>query len=134
MATLQCEIVTPERKLYSEEAGFVVLPGSAGEMGVLPGHAPTVTTLDAGRVDVRMALDAKDGVRFLVAGGYAQVETDRVIILADRAIDVKEIDFDAAQAEAQSAKSRLAEMSDDDPNRAFAESEKKWNELLLSQR
>ena len=133
MATLQCEIVTPERRLYAAEAGFVVLPGAEGEMGVLPQHAPTVTTLKSGCVKVTPD-GSNEPVRFVVAGGYAQVDGKQVIVLADRATAVADIDFEAAAEQAEAANARLSALAQDDPNRAFAESEVEWINLLLAQK
>ena len=131
MATLQCEIVTPEKRLYAEAADFVVLPAAEGEMGVLPKHEPVVATLNAGSVRVTPE-GAKEPIRYLVLGGYAQVDGEQVIVLADRAIAVDDIDKEACMAELEGLKAKLDGMADDDPNRAFIESEVKWNELLLA--
>ena len=109
MATLQCEIVTPERKVYACDASFVVLPAAEGEMGVLPKHEPVVTTLNAG--SARVTADGeKEPAKFVVAGGYAQVEGDKVIILANRAMAVTEIDVPAVTDELEEQKLRLNNM------------------------
>ena len=132
MATLQCEIVTPERKVFSCEASFVVLPAAEGEMGVLPMHEPVVTTLNAG--SARVTIDGeKEPTKFVVAGGYAQVESERVIILADRAMAVADIDATEVGATLAKLESRLEALKPEDDDYAFAQAELKWFELLRSQ-
>lgn len=132
MATLQCEIVTPERKVLSCEATFVVLPAAEGEMGVLPKHEPVVTTLNAGSARVSIE-GAKEPAKFVVAGGYAQVEADRVIILANRAMAVAEIDEEAVRAELDDFKATLEDLKPEDAAYAYTANEVAWNKLLLSQ-
>jgi F-type H+-transporting ATPase subunit epsilon len=89
MATLHFELVAPERVLYSGEVDAVLLPGSEGEMTVLPGHAPVITGLKTGFVVVT---DHKDhGTRVLVRGGFAEINADGVIVLAERALPATEL-------------------------------------------
>lgn len=132
MATLQCEIVTPERKVFSCEASFVVLPAAEGEMGVLPKHEPVVTTLNAG--SARVTVDGEtEPTKFVVAGGYAQVEAERVIILADRAIALSEVaDIDLVSKLAK-LEDRLASLKPEDDDYAFAKAEQEWYLLLKAQ-
>ncbi len=93
--SIRCEIVSQDRMLYAGEADLVQLPGSDGEMGILPHHAPLLTTLKYGVVKVR--LHGKETI-FTVAGGIAEIQPDLVTVLADAAENVEEID--AARAEA----------------------------------
>lgn len=93
--TIRCEIVSQDRTVFAGDVDIVVLPGAAGEMGILPKHAPVLTTLKFGVVKVRKA--GREDV-FTVAGGVAEVQPDIVTILADAAENVQEID--AARAEA----------------------------------
>lgn len=89
MATLHCDLVAPERVLFSGEVEAVMLPGSEGDMTVLPGHAPVVSLLRAGFVVIT---DHKDsGSRVLVRGGIAEINQTGVTILADRATPVEEL-------------------------------------------
>ena len=127
---LQCEIVTPESKLYSDEAHFVVIPASEGEMGIFAKHEPVVTTLKSGTVRVTES-EGQEPVRYIVAGGYAQIEGDRVIVLAAAAL--QELDETAIKVHIDDLKEKMADLKDDDPNRAFIEDEVKWNEVLLEQ-
>ncbi len=84
MAGLVCDIVTPEKKLFSGEAYMVVVPGTEGEMGFLQGHVPLVSALANGVVRVQDE-GGKTEKRFDVQGGYVQVTGEKVIVLAERA-------------------------------------------------
>ena len=131
MASLQCEIVTPERKVFSCEASFVVLPAAEGEMGVLPKHEPVVTTLNAG--STRVTVDgANEPNKFVVEGGYAQVEADKVIILANHAIAVADIDVEAVKAELDELQLSFDELKPEDASYAYTEGEIAWNKLMLA--
>ncbi len=89
MATLHFELVAPERVLYSGEVDAVMLPGSEGEMTVLPGHAPVMMGLKTGFVVVT---DRQNhGTRVLVRGGFAEINADAVIVLAERALNATEL-------------------------------------------
>jgi F-type H+-transporting ATPase subunit epsilon len=86
---IRCEIVSQDRLVYQGEADIVVLPGTAGVMGILPHHSPLLTTLQYGVVTVR---GQAGELYFTVAGGVAEVQPDQVTILADSAENVAEID------------------------------------------
>jgi F-type H+-transporting ATPase subunit epsilon len=89
MATLPFELVAPERVLYSGEVDAVMLPGTEGDMTVLPGHAPVMTSLKTGFVVVT---DRQNhGTRVLVRGGFAEINADGVIVLAERALAPTEL-------------------------------------------
>lgn len=89
MATMQFELVSPERILFSGAVEAVLLPATEGDMTVLPGHAPVITTLKAGFV---VATDGKDhGERVLVRGGFAEINAAGVTVLAERATPVEEL-------------------------------------------
>src|SRR5512142_563878 len=91
---IRCEIVSQDRTVFQGDVDMVVLPGAAGEMGILPHHAPVLTTLKYGVVKVRRA--GKEEI-FAVAGGVAEVQPDIVTVLADAAENVEEIDIVRAQ-------------------------------------
>jgi F-type H+-transporting ATPase subunit epsilon len=99
---IRCEIVSQDRMVFQGDADMVILPGAAGEMGVLEHHAPVLTTLKFGVVRIRRA--GTDQI-FAVAGGVAEVQPDLVTVLADAAENVEEIDV----ARAQFAKKRAEE-------------------------
>lgn len=98
------EIVTQERLVFSEpEADMVIIPATEGEMGVLPRHAPVLTTLGYGELVVRKGRAEE---RFAIYGGVVDVRPDKVIVLADLAESSYAIDLEAAE----SARTRAAEM------------------------
>jgi F-type H+-transporting ATPase subunit epsilon len=101
---LLLEIVTPERLAYSETVDSVVLPGSEGELGVLPHHAPLVAMLGMGELRVR-----KDGVEesFAIVGGFLQVRPDKVVVMAETADLASEIDLDRAHEARREAERAL---------------------------
>ena len=108
--TLLAEIVTPESILYTNEVQMVVATTPKGEIGILPLHAPIVTTLAAGEVRLHFGDGAADWEYFSISGGYLQVHEDKVIVLADNAVAVSQIDATRAQASAELIKARLAEL------------------------
>ncbi len=103
--TIRCEIVSQDRTVFTGDVDIVVLPGAAGEMGILPKHAPVLTTLKYGIVKIRKG--GKEEL-FTVAGGVAEVQPDIVTILADAAENVEEIDEARADAARQRAEEILA--------------------------
>jgi ATP synthase F1 epsilon subunit len=102
--TVQLEIVTPERQVYSDEVDSVQVPGSEGELGVLPHHAPLVSTLGVGELRFR-----KGGVEesFAIVGGFLQVRPDKVVVLAETADMASEIDLEKAQEARREAERAL---------------------------
>jgi F-type H+-transporting ATPase subunit epsilon len=103
--TIRCEIVSQDRTVFTGDVDIVVLPGAGGEMGVLPKHAPVLTTLKYGYIKVRKS--GKEEV-FTVAGGVAEVQPDIVTVLADAAENVEEIDEARADAARKRAEEALA--------------------------
>jgi len=114
--TIRCEIVSQDRTVFQGDVDIIVLPGSAGEMGILPKHAPVLTTLKYGVIKVRRHGDEK---LFAVAGGVAEVQPDIVTILADAAENVEEIDVTRAQAAKQRAQDALANLSPEQDRDAY---------------
>jgi F-type H+-transporting ATPase subunit epsilon len=102
---IRCEIVSQDRMVFEGDVDIVVLPGSDGEMGILPHHAPLLTTLKIGVIKVRSS--GKEQV-FTVAGGVAEVQPDLVTVLADAAENVEEIDVARAEAARRRAEEILA--------------------------
>jgi F-type H+-transporting ATPase subunit epsilon len=101
--SIRCEIVSQDRKVFEDDVDIVVLPGTDGEMGILPHHAPLLTTLKYGLIKVRIKEEEQV---FTVAGGVAEIQPEIVTVLADAAEDVTEIDEERAEA----AKRRAEEM------------------------
>lgn len=93
MSTLHLEIVTPETRIFSGNAKFVVVPGVEGELGILPEHIPLLTEIHPGELNVT----TEEGeLIFAVGEGFLEVRPDRVSILTDMALKEEEIDEHAA--------------------------------------
>ena len=103
--TITCEIVTQDRSVYNEEVDSINLPGIEGRMGILPNHAPLLTVLDFGEVIIRRQGEEEF---FAIGGGVAEVTPTKVIILADSADHLDEIDEQKA-AEARAAAQKAME-------------------------
>ena len=108
---LTLELATPMRLLLAESVDEVVAPGSEGYFGVLPGHAPFLTTLGIGLVTYKIG---REEHHVVVSGGFAEVRNDKVIILADTAERPDEIDVERAERARQRAESRLLGRTEDD--------------------
>jgi F-type H+-transporting ATPase subunit epsilon len=100
------EIVTPERQVFSEEVDSVVCPGIEGELGVLPHHAPLLTTLGVGELRIRRGGEEEF---FAIAGGFLQVRPDKVVVMAETADMAADIDIEKAQEARREAEQALAE-------------------------
>ena len=109
--TIRCEIVSQDRTVFQGDVDIVVLPGAAGEMGILPHHAPVLAILKYGVIKIRR--NGKEEL-FAVAGGLAEVQPDIVTILADAAENVEEIDITRAKAAKQRAEEALAKLKPED--------------------
>ena len=101
---LELEIVTPQRRVLSENVDEVRLPGVLGEMGVLPGHTPLLTELGTGPLAFTLGGQER---RFAIQGGFAEVLPDRVTVLATIAESPEEIDVAAARIALQESEARL---------------------------
>lgn len=106
--TIRCEIVSQDRMVFEGDVDIVVLPGSDGEMGILPHHAPLLTTLQYGIIKVRAK---SEEYLFTVAGGLAEIQPDIVTVLADAAENVEEIDVARAEAARLKAEEALGKVS-----------------------
>ncbi len=105
MSPIKVDVVTAERTVFSDEVDVVVAPGVQGQLGILPHHAPLMTTLKPGALRLR-----KGGEETVLAisGGFMEVRPDKIIILADAAERAEEIDVARAEAARQRARERLA--------------------------
>jgi F-type H+-transporting ATPase subunit epsilon len=106
MAKLTVELVTAERQVLTQEADIVIAPGTEGELGILPRHAPLVTMLNPGVMTLRN--DGEEQV-LAISGGFLQVFRDRVLILADTAERSDEIDEERAAESRAQAEAALKE-------------------------
>lgn len=105
------ELVSPERVLISEDVDQVVLPGAEGDFAVLTGHAPFVSTLRPGVLDVSSQSGRK---RILVKGGFAEVAPTHLTVLAEQAFDVADVDAARIRRELETAEAELASSKDDE--------------------
>lgn len=115
---VQFELVSPERLLLSELVDMVVVPGSEGDFGVLPGHAPLVSTVRPGVIETYAGKSVKD--RIFVAGGFAEVTRERCTVLAEEATPVADLDRATIEAAARTAREDLG-LAKNTAERAAAE-------------
>lgn len=105
---LRLEVVTPERRVVQADADEIRLPGDLGQLGVLPGHTPLLTSLGTGPVSYR---DGARVTQIAVQGGFAEVLPDGVTVLAGLAETPDEIDLEAARETADEAEAALKSAS-----------------------
>ena len=105
------ELVSPERLLFSDDAELVVVPGSEGDFGVLPSHAPFLSTLRPGLLEVTLPGGAQR--RIFVRGGFAEVGPDSLTVLAQQAIDLAELDAAELAQQIRNAEEDVADAKDD---------------------
>ena len=110
MATIKVDVVSAEKSLYSGDAKFVVLPGEAGELGILPGHTPLISRIRPGLV--RIVLEDNSEESIFVAGGLLEVLPGHVTVLSDTAIRGGDLDEEKAEAARQAAQEALRNAKD----------------------
>jgi F-type H+-transporting ATPase subunit epsilon len=115
---LTLEVTTPSRLVVAETVDEVVAPGIQGYFGVLPGHAPFLTTLGIGELMYRIG---RDEHHLAVSGGFAEVRNDKVIVLADTAERPHEIDRARAERARERAERRLAGRANEEVDYARAQ-------------
>ena len=105
---LKLEMVTPDKRVLSEDVDEIAVPGTLGEIGILPGHTPLLTTLKVGELSYK-----KDGETFYVAvnWGYVEVEEEKVIVLVETAELADQIDLERAKAALGRAEDALKKLS-----------------------
>ena len=103
---MKTQLITPEKILYSGEAQMVTVPGTLGEFGVLPGHAPFISTLKPGVIRIEMEGEQK---RVAVLSGIAEVSPESVTILAESAEDCSALNDSSAQAKLSDARKAMDE-------------------------
>jgi F-type H+-transporting ATPase subunit epsilon len=122
-------VVTRERKIIDTDVEEVLLPAYDGEIGVLPGHTPLLTTLRIGVMRYRAGNAVE---RIVLSWGFAEVLPDRVIVLAERGVLPSEIDYTAVEAERSAAEKELAYLSSQDPEFAIVEGRLEESVALIS--
>ena len=115
---VEFELVSPERLLLSEQVDMVVVPGAEGDFGVLPRHAPLISTLRPGVIRVFEGREVKE--RIFVAGGFAEVTPERCTVLAEEAVPVGEIDAGKLEQELKNLGEDLADATTDEEKAAIA--------------
>ena len=110
MATVQVDVVSAERSLYSGVAKFVVLPGESGELGIMPRHTPLISRIRPGLVRIVLEDDTEESI--FVAGGLLEVQPRHITVLSDTAIRGGELDAEKAEAARQAAQEALANAKD----------------------
>ena len=101
--TVEFELVSPARLLKSEPVEMVVVPGSEGDIGVLPGHSSLIATVRPGVIEIHEGGDIKE--RIFVAGGFCEISPERCTVLAEEAIEVSSIDKATTQKRLEDANS-----------------------------
>ena len=117
MATLRLEIVTPDAKTFSDDVDMVVIPGTEGELGILPMHIPLMTALKPG--ELKVTHKGRD-IYLAVGEGFVEVTQDSVSILTDMAIEEKAIDLAAAEEAVRRAEEAMRQEHLGDEEVAFA--------------
>ncbi len=104
--TIQCDIVSAEKSIFSGAVAFMVVTGNLGELGIAPGHAPLLTDLLPGSV----RLDLEDGTEevFYVSGGFLEVQPKKITLLADTAARAHDVDEAAARKALEDAQRSIA--------------------------
>ncbi len=115
MATFAFDLVSPERQLMSAEVEMVSAPGAEGDFGVYAGHAPMITSLRSGVVEVEGGEGGNQ--RIYVAGGLAQVTQTRMVVLAEEAIAVEDLSRSDLEQRIQNTKEDIEDAKDDETRR-----------------
>lgn len=116
---VEFELVSPERLLVSRAVDMVVVPGAEGDFGVLRGHAPLISTLRLGVIDIHDAGAVAE--RIFVAGGFAEVTAERCTVLAEQAVRLGDLDRGTIEAELKDLRDRLAVADADGARAALAQ-------------
>lgn len=133
MATMQLDIVTAEHEVFSDQVSGVVVPGTEGELTVLPNHAPLLTVIQPG--ELRIMQDGSADTFMAVGGGFLEVIANKVVILADAAERADEIDESRAQEAVTRAEERLEHRTADmDMERAIASLRRSQTRLKVVRR
>lgn len=130
-STFQFELVSPESLLMDIEVAGVCVPGSEGDFQVLSNHAPVMTTIRPGVIRVDSG-DGKEELRIFVRGGFAEVTSGSLVILAEEAVPVKELSKSDLEQRIQNAKEDLEDAKTDEDCRKAQEAITRLSELLAA--
>lgn len=112
METMLCEVVTPERMIFSDQVDEVLVPGAWGQLGILPKHAPLITSLEEGELVIRR--QGQEDTLIAIHGGFMEVRENVVTVLADAAERAEEIDIARAEAAKKHAEELLKTSASDE--------------------
>ena len=126
MATFNLEIITPLEVVYRGEAEFVKLRTIVGDMGILAHRAPLVSGLALGQMMVRNENKVEEN--FFISGGFLEISKDKTVILADDAMNVKDIDVVLAKREVEELKAKMEKIKEE---KDLAQAEKSLQESLM---
>ena len=125
---VQFDLVSPERLLRSEEVDMVVVPGTHGDFGVLPGHAPVISTIRPGVIEIHDA--GAETERIYVAGGICEVSADRCTVLAEEAIRIADLDRASVEQRLKNAREDLEDAESDEASHKAADAVGLLTDLL----
>ena len=112
MATISFDLVSPENLIFNDEVGMIIVPGKDGDFGVLPGHSKVMSSLRPGRVMVYG--EGKNLLKsFFVSGGFAEVNSEKCIVLAESVDEINTIEKAAIEKEIQDLESQDTDTSKD---------------------
>ncbi|MDQ7019348.1 MAG: F0F1 ATP synthase subunit epsilon [Robiginitomaculum sp.] len=117
-AKLKFSLVSPEKELFSGEVDGVDVPGEEGDFGVLPNHAPVMTTIRMGTIAIK---DGQDTRRMFLRGGFADVTPDGLIILAEEAVDIADLDAEKLSIDLRNAEEDLRDAKTDEKRAAASD-------------
>ena len=119
MATISFDLVSPENLIFNDEVGMIIVPGKDGDFGVLPGHSKVMSSLRPGRVMV-YGEDKNLLKAFFVSGGFAEVNPEKCIVLAESVDEINELEKDTIQKEVQELEGQESDFSKEQLNIAKA--------------
>ena len=128
MATFKVKVVNYQEKVLEQEAEFLLVRTTEGEMGILPNHSPFVAGLAIGEMKIRLNGNEKC---YFVSGGFLEISNNVVTVLADEAMPCEMIDLERARKEAEEAKAKLDKLKED---KDILLTEKNLNEALVKVR
>jgi len=118
LSLVKLDIVSPRRLLYTKDVKMVIARAKSGEIGIMPGHIPILATLEPGVMRVKLADDSEE--KIAISGGFLEVSSEKITVLARTAELPEEIDVDRALQARERAEKRLKEMSQDRVEQARA--------------
>ena len=129
--TIEFDLVSPQKLLKSEPVEMVVVPGTEGDVGVLPGHSLLIAAVRPGVIDIHEGGQVRESI--FVAGGFAEVSPERCTVLAEEAVPVADIDRAEAEKRLEDAKQALAAAGEaEDGDTSGPEKELKTAEAMLA--